>query len=140
MNVYVRAVCSSGVNLLTWSEVLCNRVICGGRTLSCIWMLVVCCGEWVVFVVFFFFFSSRRRHTSSDRDWSSDVCFSDLFPHITDPPDVIADAVGLLIMPGEFAAADFFTQRNRFQHRAIAKASTADVVNFRDARDRKSVV
>src|SRR2546428_4622250 len=27
----------------------------------------------------FFFFSSRRRHTRSDRDWSSDVCSSDLF-------------------------------------------------------------
>src|SRR5216683_6385179 len=25
-----------------------------------------------------FFFSSRRRHTRSDRDWSSDVCYSDL--------------------------------------------------------------
>src|SRR2546428_1611584 len=29
--------------------------------------------------LFFFFFSSRRRHTRSDRDWSSDVCSSDLF-------------------------------------------------------------
>src|SRR5206468_8773849 len=28
--------------------------------------------------VIFFFFSSRRRHTRSDRDWSSDVCSSDL--------------------------------------------------------------
>src|SRR5206468_9517347 len=27
---------------------------------------------------FSFFFSSRRRHTRSDRDWSSDVCSSDL--------------------------------------------------------------
>src|SRR6266496_2042483 len=27
---------------------------------------------------FFFFFSSRRRHTRSLRDWSSDVCSSDL--------------------------------------------------------------
>src|SRR6478672_5160997 len=27
-----------------------------------------------------FFFSSRRRHTRSDRDWSSDVCSSDLVP------------------------------------------------------------
>src|SRR5437868_15210425 len=27
-----------------------------------------------------FFFSSRRRHTRSKRDWSSDVCSSDLFP------------------------------------------------------------
>src|SRR5712664_1550619 len=26
-----------------------------------------------------FFCSSRRRHTRSDRDWSSDVCSSDLF-------------------------------------------------------------
>src|SRR2546421_9403857 len=29
-------------------------------------------------VMVFFFFSSRRRHTRSDRDWSSDVCSSDL--------------------------------------------------------------
>src|SRR2546421_45055 len=28
-----------------------------------------------------FFFSSRRRHTRSDRDWSSDVCSSDLSPN-----------------------------------------------------------
>src|SRR5256884_3073929 len=31
------------------------------------------------FDVFFFFFSSRRRHTRCSRDWSSDVCSSDLF-------------------------------------------------------------
>src|SRR5215469_17355871 len=29
-------------------------------------------------MLFFFFFSSRRRHTRSLRDWSSDVCSSDL--------------------------------------------------------------
>src|SRR5690625_6301849 len=29
-------------------------------------------------VFFFFFFSSRRRHTRWPRDWSSDVCSSDL--------------------------------------------------------------
>src|SRR6266496_175131 len=29
-------------------------------------------------IFFFFFFSSRRRHTRSLRDWSSDVCSSDL--------------------------------------------------------------
>src|SRR6266508_6182906 len=29
---------------------------------------------------FFFFFSSRRRHTRWPRDWSSDVCSSDLVP------------------------------------------------------------
>src|SRR2546428_4729498 len=31
----------------------------------------------------FFFFSSRRRHTRSDRDWSSDVCSSDLTVPVT---------------------------------------------------------
>src|SRR5699024_11926576 len=31
-----------------------------------------------VLYLFVFFFSSTRRHTSSKRDWSSDVCSSDL--------------------------------------------------------------
>src|SRR2546429_3894660 len=31
-----------------------------------------------LFVYVFFFFSSRRRHTRCSRDWSSDVCSSDL--------------------------------------------------------------
>src|SRR6266852_7620669 len=31
-----------------------------------------------VLIIFFFFFSSRRRHTRCYRDWSSDVCSSDL--------------------------------------------------------------
>src|SRR5690606_39716555 len=30
------------------------------------------------FSICFFFFSSRRRHTRFSRDWSSDVCSSDL--------------------------------------------------------------
>src|SRR5690606_40658141 len=37
--------------------------------------LVTC---WVYSLVFFF--SSRRRHTRFSRDWSSDVCSSDLLP------------------------------------------------------------
>src|SRR3989449_6739931 len=32
-----------------------------------------------MFFLFLFFFSSRRRHTRCSRDWSSDVCSSDLF-------------------------------------------------------------
>src|SRR5699024_6299413 len=32
--------------------------------------------------LYFFFFSSRRRHTRSKRDWSSDVCSSDLVPAV----------------------------------------------------------
>src|SRR6266700_5492337 len=32
----------------------------------------------LAFSLIFFFFSSRRRHTRFSRDWSSDVCSSDL--------------------------------------------------------------
>src|SRR6185503_14446522 len=40
------------------------------------------------FITFmFFFFSSRRRHTRCSRDWSSDVCSSDLFG---DDPAIIS--------------------------------------------------
>src|SRR5882757_1631312 len=43
--------------------------------------------------LFFFFFSSRRRHTRYWRDWSSDVCSSDLLPPIfwsEFPEDILA--------------------------------------------------
>src|SRR5690625_7970698 len=36
-----------------------------------------------LFLISLFFFSSRRRHTRWPRDWSSDVCSSDLPPHST---------------------------------------------------------
>src|SRR3989442_3177870 len=35
----------------------------------------------------FFFFSSRRRHTRCGRDWSSDVCSSDLWSPFACIPD-----------------------------------------------------
>ena len=37
---------------------------------------MMCCD--VLWLFCFFFFSSRRRHTRLVRDWSSDVCSSDL--------------------------------------------------------------
>src|SRR5438874_5449885 len=39
---------------------------------------------------FVFFFSSRRRHTRSLRDWSSDVCSSDLSSEGCGPPILIS--------------------------------------------------
>src|SRR5207249_7657601 len=39
-----------------------------------------------------FFFSSRRRHTRSKRDWSSDVCSSDLDFDL-DSPKATSDAL-----------------------------------------------
>src|SRR5690606_41203566 len=38
-----------------------------------------------------FLFSSRRRHTSFSRDWSSDVCSSDLEVSTPPPPLLGAD-------------------------------------------------
>src|SRR2546429_4727147 len=41
----------------------------------------------------FFFFSSRRRHTRCSRDWSSDVCSSDLLVwHVRTHVKVVGDA------------------------------------------------
>src|SRR5207245_6846640 len=37
-----------------------------------------------IFSCFSFFFSSRRRHTRCYRDWSSDVCSSDLLTTFAD--------------------------------------------------------
>src|SRR3712207_6917494 len=43
-----------------------------------IWMVLVLLAVGIVLCILFFFFSSRRRHTRYWRDWSSDVCSSDL--------------------------------------------------------------
>src|SRR5690349_23376777 len=43
------------------------------------------------FFFFFFFFSSRRRHTRSLRDWSSDVCSSDLPAAVSSRPSRAED-------------------------------------------------
>src|SRR6266542_5809672 len=44
-------------------------------------------------IEFFFFFSSRRRHTRCYRDWSSDVCSSDLIVGVA-PPGFFGFEVG----------------------------------------------
>src|SRR3712207_7325361 len=46
-------------------------------------------GVMVVSGVLFFFFSSRRRHTRYWRDWSSDVCSSDLARALAPRPKVL---------------------------------------------------
>src|SRR5690606_597875 len=47
-----------------------------------------------------FFFSSRRRHTSSSRDWSSDVCSSDLEVEFLRPAGGYRSA-GYRLAPGD---------------------------------------
>src|SRR5690349_22922789 len=47
----------------------------------------------ILFLSFFFFFSSRRRHTRSLRDWSSDVCSSDLFDQVQPNMSIYRDEI-----------------------------------------------
>src|SRR5207253_6376725 len=61
---------------------------------------------------YFFFFSSRRRHTRWPRDWSSDVCSSDLYvfvcwiPSLDGVPHVMKGMLRpLLVTPGAAAPA-----------------------------------
>src|SRR5438445_5869855 len=51
---------------------MCLDLVCVG--LLCFFCFI----RRLIFYFVFFFFSSRRRHTRYWRDWSSDVCSSDL--------------------------------------------------------------
>src|SRR5699024_11991670 len=56
-----------------------------------------------------FFFSSRRRHTRSKRDWSSDVCSSDLYRERTlDIPYFLRD---VFLLPQRFDKSETFLIR-----------------------------
>src|SRR5690606_21937547 len=59
-----------------------------------------------------FFFSSRRRHTRFSRDWSSDVCSSDLLDVWRLLPE--GDAIGVMTLPGRGAATARYLQRRIF--------------------------
>src|SRR2546421_1137405 len=53
-------------------------------------------------VIDIFFFSSRRRHTRSDRDWSSDVCSSDLYNEMLSAAGLslnTTDATEMMVVP-----------------------------------------
>src|SRR2546429_5222617 len=79
------------------------------RSVSSCSVIVVC--------FFFFFFSSRRRHTRCSRDWSSDVCSSDLF--VSDdrlsPSQErnISEALGIKVVDRTALILDIFAQRAR---------------------------
>src|SRR5687768_17622992 len=65
-----------------WEESVTEMVARYGR-----WCEVVKGVDERCVFIFFFFFSSRRRHTRCSRDWSSDVCSSDLLDRIEVPRD-----------------------------------------------------
>src|SRR2546429_8828622 len=71
-----------------------------------------------------FFFSSRRRHTRCSRDWSSDVCSSDLLltGRIMEAED--ARAIGLV---NEIVAAEKLLTRSREPGDLLIAASPASL-------------
>src|SRR5690606_27672366 len=69
------------------------------------------------YVFSFFFFSSRRRHTRFSRDWSSDVCSSDLVEPEQDRPQAVLFAHVI----GTGAEAFFATERHLASVQQIAE-------------------
>src|SRR3989449_5068556 len=89
-------------------------------------------------LIFFFFFSSRRRHTRCSRDWSSDVCSSDLRAKATfeeqlqfTRAEVAPGSADLIAWP-ENAISDVLTDDPAYL------AELAGLVREKRARDRKS--
>src|SRR5690349_23225064 len=76
-----------------------------------------------------FFFSSRRRHTRSLRDWSSDVCSSDLWQNVVvtqgKVPEVLAEAapdrIAFLHIDMNDAEAELGALRTRSEERRVGK-------------------
>src|SRR5215208_7866809 len=94
-------------------------------------------------MIFVFFFSSRRRHTRWPRDWSSDVCSSDLGARETDLALVVIDGVPRL--GNERLMGSFGQETERWRVGSAERVlnlsqETADPVvgtlTLREARDR----
>src|SRR6266513_5700231 len=70
----------------------------------------------------FFFFSSRRRHTRSKRDWSSDVCSSDLL-----------GLTGLKCFPQLVSVMSGSERIERYQQQILAILTPSETEAFRQA-------
>src|SRR5215813_8403106 len=71
--------------------------------------------------MWFFFFSSRRRHTRCGRDWSSDVCSSDLEPHVD----------FRLTTRGDLVVVDLDAHADRFEREHHVRADVLELVHRR---------
>src|SRR5205814_8403245 len=54
--------------------------------------------------------------------------------HVADPPDVVADAIGFIVGPVQFFAADFFAHLDSLEHGTVAVPAASDVIDFPGAR------
>src|SRR5437870_12824548 len=79
-----------------------------------------------------FFFSSRRRHTIWPRDWSSDVCSSDLTVWLLkgNLPHRIVRVLGLVLVPPYVLVNAYDVEQfaERIIHHQIGRASCRERV------------
>src|SRR5438105_7278343 len=85
-----------------------------------------------------FFFSSRRRHTRSTRDWSSDVCSSDLnLLGIKEPAAVQIAAVWIeLLILAALAAVGFWRWNPQNLTTGVPPGSLGGVIGGRSEERR----
>src|SRR6266496_6705250 len=100
-------------------------------------------------VICFFFFSSRRRHTRSLRDWSSDVCSSDLVSGIAEfqinlgHAGALAPALGALAPEARAAVRRLIDRKDAAGLAAAAPGVLTElpfVIGRRDALERAARV
>src|SRR3989440_8292180 len=86
-----------------------------------------------------FFFSSRRRHTRSDRDWSSDVCSSDLLRASVASSAIATSFEGVVALDAALARKATVTG-NPVRPMVLAAAALPYAAPSAAGADRKSVV
>src|SRR3989449_10271153 len=79
-------------------------------------------------VVSYFFFSSRRRHTRCSRDWSSDVCSSDLPATGFDPANAVALTWQNRPLNPDGTPVQFLPQQIDPQIRLVGQAQSAEPI------------
>src|SRR5690606_18548805 len=96
-----------------------------------------------------FFFSSRRRHTRFSRDWSSDVCSSDLGEHTQQKPSVAEGGalahynLGLAFRQKALydeALREFRLAAERGEDRFLVQQAQAEMLLLRGAGDEATQV
>src|SRR5207245_8756637 len=84
-----------------------------------------------------FFFSSRRRHTRCYRDWSSDVCSSDLLEYQHVAPLVPAQTYDPKAPAQEFEYTDGRGRVGRSEERRVGKECRFGWLRFHEKKKRE---